>query len=55
MPLTQVQLKNVKPGPRNVKVFDGGGLYIEVTRTGSKLWRWKYRIRGTERRLALGA
>lgn len=55
MPLTQVQLKNLKPGQRSVKAFDGGGLYIEVTPTGSKLWRWKYRFRGTERRLALGA
>lgn len=55
MPLTQIQLKNLRPGPRAVKVFDGGGLYIEVAPSGSKLWRWKYRFHGTERRLALGA
>lgn len=36
------------------KYFDGGGLYVEVTKTGSKLWRLKYRINGKERRASLG-
>lgn len=34
---------------------DAGGLYLEVTAAGGKLWRWKYRFRGHEKRLALGA
>lgn len=40
-------------GPYKISV--GGGLYLEVTRGGSKLWRWKYRIGGKENRLAVGA
>ena len=31
-----------------------GGLYLEVTQTGAKLWRWQYRYAGKEKRLALG-
>ncbi len=34
---------------------DAAGLYLEVTAAGAKLWRWKYRSRGHEKRLALGA
>ena len=35
-------------------MFDGGGLYIEVTPSGAKYWRLKYRYAGKEKRLALG-
>ncbi|MGH8062711.1 MAG: tyrosine-type recombinase/integrase [Pseudoxanthomonas sp.] len=35
-------------------MFDGGGLYLEVTPAGGKLWRQKYRIAGKEKRLAHG-
>jgi len=34
---------------------DGGGLYLEVFPNGSKLWRWKFRYGGKEKRMALGA
>jgi len=33
---------------------DSGGLYLEVSASGSKRWFWKYRFNGKERRLALG-
>jgi hypothetical protein len=36
-------------------MFDGGGLYLEVSPAGGKLWRLKYRFEGKEKRLALGA
>lgn len=55
MKLTDVKIRGAKPGPKAVKLADGGGLYLEVTPTGSKLWRLKYRLGGTERRLAIGA
>ena len=35
-------------------MFDGGGLYLEVSPAGGKLWRLKYRFNGREKRLALG-
>lgn len=55
MRLTDKCLKNIKPNNKTLKIFDGGGLYIEVTKSGSKLWRLKYRFAGKEKRLALGS
>jgi integrase len=37
-----------------VKLFDGGGLFLLVTPTGGKLWRFKYRFDGKEKTLYLG-
>ena len=44
-----------KPRERAFKLTDGGGLYLLVTPNGSKLWRFKYRVGGREKLLALGA
>jgi integrase len=56
MPLTDPACKNAKcPEGRAFQRFsDAGGLYLEVTKTGAKLWRWKYRFTGKEKRLAIG-
>ncbi|MBZ0071420.1 MAG: integrase arm-type DNA-binding domain-containing protein [Gammaproteobacteria bacterium] len=54
MPLTDTAIRNAKPGPKPVRLFDGGGLYLEISPAGGKLWRLKYRIDGKEKRLALG-
>ena len=37
-----------------MKLFDGGGLYLEIAPGGGKLWRLKYRFDGKEKRVALG-
>lgn len=55
MPLSDTECRNAKPGAKSVKLFDGGGLYLEVSPAGGKLWRLKYRFAGKEKRLALGA
>lgn len=55
MPLTVAEIKAFEPTARSSKKADGKGLYLEVFPNGSKLWRWKYRIAGKEKRLALGA
>lgn len=55
MPLTDAAVKKARPGPKPVKLSDGKGLYLLVTEKGSKLWRWKYRIDGKEKVMALGA
>lgn len=49
--LTALAIRNAGPG----KHFDGLGLYVEVTPAGAKLWRWKYRFAGKEKRLSFGA
>jgi integrase len=54
-PLTDAQVKNAKPKDKPYKLADGGGLYLEVMPTGSKLWRMKFRqTNGNESRLAFG-
>jgi Arm DNA-binding domain len=55
MALTDTAIRNAKPKDRPYKAADARGLYLLVNPAGSKLWRSKYRIRGVERKLALGA
>ena len=55
MPLSDLAIRKARPADKPLRLFDGGGLYLEVTPSGSKLWRWKYRVGGKEKRLALGA
>ena len=56
MPLTDSACRNAKcpEGRLCQRYANTGGLYLEVTTTGAKLWRWKYRYAGKEKRLALG-
>ena len=54
MPLTDTAIRVAKPQARPRRLFDGGGLYLEVSPAGGKWWRWKYRFGGKERRLSLG-
>jgi integrase len=54
MPLTDTKLKNAKPANKPYKLTDGGGLFILIQPTGGKLWRYKYRFAGKEKKLALG-
>lgn len=55
MPLTDRELKTLKPKDKPYKLADEKGLYIEVTPSGSKLWRMKYRFEGKEKRLSIGS
>jgi hypothetical protein len=52
--LTENQLKALKPRAKAYKVSDERGLYIEVAPTGSKLWRYRYRIGKIEKKLSIG-
>ena len=51
MPLTALSIKNLKPKTKAYKVADGGGLFLFVSPSGGKLWRWKYRFDGKEQAL----
>ena len=47
MSLTDAKAKNAKPkegAPQ--KLADGGGLYLYVSTTGAKSWRYDYRLLG---------
>ncbi len=54
MPLSDVVIRKAKPADKAQRLFDGGGLYLEITPAGSKLWRQKYRHAGKEKLLAHG-
>lgn len=54
-PLSDNQIKNAKPKERDYKLNDGLGLYVLITRTGGKLWRFNYRLHNKNKTLAMGA
>jgi integrase len=54
-PLTLTKIKTAKPKEKDYKLFDGGGLFLLVTKRKTKLWRLKYKFNGKEKLLALGA
>ena len=55
MKLTNALCKKTKPSPKLLKLFDGGGLYLEITPSGGRHWKLKYRYAGKEKKIAFGA
>ena len=55
VPLTDIRVSKAKSQKKQVTLFDGGGLFLLITPSGGKLWRFKYRFDGREKLLALGA
>ncbi len=55
MPLTDTQIKGLRPSNCPKKCSDGGGLHLLVSPAGGKLWRLSYRFDGKQKTLALGA
>jgi len=54
MKLTEMKCRKASPKESSYKLADGHGLYLEISASGGKYWRWKYRFAGSEKRLALG-
>ena len=54
MALTDTAVKNAKSDGKTVKMFDERGLYLELSPSGGKWWRLKYRFDNKEKRLSLG-
>lgn len=52
--ISDAKLRALKPAEKAYRQAVGGGLYLEVMPSGSKLWRWKYRLDGRENRFAIG-
>lgn len=55
MPLTDTQLRGIKPSEKPQKLSDGGQLYLLVNPSGSKLWRMDYAFQGKRKTLSFGA
>lgn len=54
MALKDLQIRALRPADKIYQCPDDRGLYLEVHPNGSKLWRYKYRFLGKQKRLALG-
>lgn len=55
VPLTDMKVQKAKSNDKPVTLFDGSGLFLLVTPSGGKLWRFKYRYNGKPKLLALGS
>lgn len=54
MPLSATAIRNAKAAPQYRRLYDERGLYLEISPTGSRWWRLKYRFGGKEKRISLG-
>lgn len=54
MALTDVAIRNAKPRTKPYKMGDAFGLFVLIQPSGGKLWRFKYRFDGREKKLAIG-
>lgn len=52
--LTPTRINNAKAKARLYKLSDGGGLFVEVSTTGQKTWRYQYRFAGSRRDVKIG-
>lgn len=52
--LTDAAVRKAKPGDKDYKLADSGGLHLFVTKSGHRSWRLKYRFDSKERRLVFG-
>ncbi|MGI9273148.1 MAG: Arm DNA-binding domain-containing protein [Woeseiaceae bacterium] len=52
--LTVKEVAAAKPTDKITRLFDGGGLYLEIKPSGQSDWRYKFRLHGRERRMSLG-
>ncbi len=52
--LTDIKIKAAKPAAKPMKLTDGGGLYLEVSKAGTKKFRLTYRHSGERRTMTIG-
>ena len=53
--LTDAQVRKIKPLDKKKRYSDEKGLYLEVTPSGGRFWRLKYRFNGRESTLTIGS
>ena len=54
MPLTDTAIRNAKPKDKPFKLYDEDGLFLLVTPSGGKWWRFRYRYDDKAKLLSLG-
>ena len=53
MALSDIAIRKAKPLDKAYKLYDGLGLFLVVSPSGSRLWRMKYKRHGIEKKLSL--
>jgi integrase len=54
MSLTATAIKNAKPGKRLRRLYDDRGLYVEISPSGGRWWRFAFRFGGKRKLISLG-
>lgn len=54
MALKDLAVRIAKPRDSAYKLSDGAGLYVYISPSGGKLWRWDYRFEGKAKTMAIG-
>ena len=54
MSLKDVKIRTAKPEEKAYGLADAGGLYLLVSASGGKLWRWNYRHHGKQKTMSFG-
>jgi len=54
MPLTEDAIRSATPGAKDRKISDERGLFLIVTPSGGRHWRFRYRFKNKQNALALG-
>ena len=54
MSLSDTAIRKAKPTNKAFKMYDELGLFIQITPSGGRWWRFKYRFDGKENLLSLG-
>ncbi len=54
MPLSDIAIRALVPGDKPIKKADEKGLFLLLQPSGGKLWRFKYRFDGKEKKLSFG-
>lgn len=52
--LTDTKIKSAKAQDKDYKLFDSGGLFLLVTKSGGKHWKLKYYFENKEKKLSIG-
>lgn len=53
--LSDVTIRSTKPASKDVRLFDGKGLYLLIKPNDARWWRIDYSINGKRKTLSLGA
>jgi integrase len=52
--LSDLVVRNARRGSKSRRLYDGRGLYLEVSPNGGKWWRFRFRFDGKEKLLSMG-